>query len=426
MTRVQLRRWLSLSAASACVASGAFATFLACSTPYTAAPDAPADAGTDANVLADSAPGDAAPPDPCKHVLPPAPPPLDDAPGDELPPFYIAVRTTRISNDMKTIRGFDLDGVCTCNADKTNTAHGGGPSCLSAKPSCDLDGGVDNAVSVLAAQTSPFFSLDTLPQRLIDIGRRTLLLEIGKYNGRRNDKEIAFGVALSDGIRQQGCPTSTENVAKGIWTPGWCGDDVWSFLPEALVPATNQPLIQGLGYVTDGVITLQLDSVLQIPFDEISVIPVSGTVMTGTLTPLDDDLTPRDPSQPPATERQKRLFALDNALIGGRVKATQLLSAVGTVDTSVGDAGPAYLCQQSSYQLLRQGICTAVDLASTQALDFDPQAKCDSLSVGITFTAFPVLPGAVHQTNLVSNPCAAGADGEPPDAGSDPPYTCPQ
>ena len=420
MTRVQLRRWLPLGAVSI---GAAIAAFVACGSPYSAAPDARVEAGTGDGPEAsgDGAAGDAAPPDPCKHVFAPTPPDLDDAPGDELPPFYIAVRTTRISNDTKTIRGFDLDGVCTCNADKT-TAHAGVASCLSAKPSCDLDGGVDNAVSVLAAQVSPFFSLDTVPQRLIDTGRRTLLLEIGKYNGRRNDKEVAFGVALSDGIRVQGCPTSTENAAKGIWTPGWCGDDVWSFLPEAVVPATNQPLIQGLGFVKDGVLTLQLEGSLLLPFDESSVLPLGGTVMTGTLTPLGDDLNPRDPNMPPATERQKRLFRLDDALIGGRVKATQLLAGVGTVDTAVGDAGPAYLCEQSSYELLRKGICGAVDLASTQALDFDPQAKCDSLSVGITFTAFPVLPGALHMTNLVANPCAAGPSGEPPDGGT--PYSC--
>jgi len=424
MTRVHLRRWLLLGAAATCVMSAANATVVACGDPYSAAPDPPVDAAaSDAGVDATPNDVDATPPDPCLHARVPLPPAVDDAPGDELPPFYVAVRQIVLSNDAKSIRGFDLDGVCTCTMDPA-TAHLGVSSCLASKPRCDLDGGVDNAVSVLSSQLSPFFAIDTVPQKLIDHGRRTMLIEIGKYNGRRNDKEVAFGVALSDGIRTQGCPTSTFSSGKGIWTPGWCGDDAWSFLPEAVVPATNQPLIQGLGFVNDGVLTLQLEGSLLVPFDESSVLPLSGTVMTATLTPLDDELKPRDPSMAPRTEREKRLFSFDNALLAGRIKATQLLAAIGTIDTSSGDAGPAYLCEQSSFSLARQGICDAVDLASAKALDFDPQAKCDSLSVGIGFSAFPVLPGDLHPTTIDPNPCAAGADGEPPDSGSDPPYRC--
>ncbi len=113
----------------------ALATIVACSQPYSAAADAP--------------------------------------PGEELPPFYIAVRRTHLTNETAKIIGYDLDGVCTCET-RPATAHLGAPSCISSKPGCDLDGGVDNAVSLLAAQLSPFFSLDALPQRLIDKGRRTL------------------------------------------------------------------------------------------------------------------------------------------------------------------------------------------------------------------------------------------------------------
>ena len=419
MKRVHLRRWLLLGAAAATATSAAL---VACSQPYSAAVDAPPDGAPPSEAGSEAAVVDAAVSDPCQHVRAPTPPAIDDAPGDALPPFYLAVRQITLTNQKDKIAGYDLDGVCTCES-RPDTAHGGVPSCISSKPSCDLDGGIDNAVSVLAAQLSPFFSLDALPQRLIDKGRRTLLIEIGKYNGRRNDKEIAFAVALADGIYAQGCPTSTVNPVRGFWTPGWCGDDVWSFLPEAVVPATNQPLVQGLGFVHDGILSLQLQGSLLLPFDESSVLPLGGAVITGALTPLGEDLLPRDPARAP-TDREKRLFSLDNALVGGRIKATQLLAALGTIDTSTGDAGPAYLCEQAGFAVAKQGVCDAVDLSSTQALDFDPQAKCDSLSVGIGFSAFPALAGDVRGATTAVNPCSAGADGEPADAGPDPPYRC--
>jgi hypothetical protein len=44
--------------------------------------------------------------------------------------------------------------------------------------------------------------------------------------------------------------------------------------------------------------------------------------------------------------------------------------------------------------------------------------------LGIGFLAFPALAGDIHTTTLVPNPCSAGQDGEPADAGANPPYTC--
>lgn len=372
---------------------------------------------------ADAAP-DTATPDPCDHAFAPGPPAVDDAPGDELPTFFLATRTVVLTNEKSKIVGFDLDGVCSCDT-HPETAHAGGQSCSAAIKVCDLARGVDNSVSVLAAQLSPFFSLDAIPQKLIDSGRRTLLLQIGKYNGRLNDKEIAFGVALSDGIREPGCTGSVANAAKDIWSPVWCGDDHWSFLPESVIPSTKQPLVQGLGYVRDGIITLKISNVLPVPFDESSVLPLGSTVMTGNLVPLGEDLKPRDRARPP-TEREKRLFSLENAVVGGRIRSSDLLAALGAIETAGKDGGAStYLCQESSFALLRQGTCDAVDIPTNQALDFDPGAKCDALSVAIAFTASPVLPGEVHETNLTSNPCSPGTDGQPPDSGADPPYRCP-
>jgi hypothetical protein len=421
MSSVHLRRALLSAALVSSVAVGGVAAGVACGgEPYSAAPDPE---GQDAGAEAEAEAPDAAVHDPCDHAFVPGPPALDDAPGEELPAFFIAVRTVILTNDAAKIVGFDLDGVCSCDP-HPETAHDAGPSCSAAMPQCDLARGVDNSVSVLSAQLSPFFSIDALPQTLIAKGRRTHLLQIGKYHGRLNDKEVAFGVALSDGIRDKGCPTSVENAAKGIWSPGWCGDDRWSFLPESLIPSTKQPLVQGVGYVRDGILTLKLASVLQVPFDEASVLSIGGAAMTGSLVPLGEDLKPRDRARPP-TEREKRLYALDDAVIGGRIRTTDLLSTIGAIENSSKDGGAStYLCNEAAFPLLKSSVCDGVDIAATQALDFDPGAKCDALSVGIAFTAFPVLPGDIHLTNFVANPCSPGPDGQPPDSGAAAPYSC--
>jgi hypothetical protein len=420
MAGVYLRRALRLAALAWSGAAGAALALGACGNPYSASPevDVPdAEAGVDAAV-------DAAVADPCDHAFAPAPPAIDDAPGEELPPFFLAVRTVTFTNDTKKIVGYDLDGVCTCDT-HPDTAHEAGVSCASKKAGCDLARGIDNTVSLLAAQLSPFFSLDAIPQKLIEKGRRTTLLQIGKYNGRLNDKEIAFGVAVSDGIREPGCAASIPNAGKGIWTPGWCGDDHWTFLPDSLIPTTKQPLNQGIGYVTNGVLTLVLANPLQLPFDEVSTLKIGSSVMTGTLVPLGEDLKPRDRARPP-TDKEKRLFSLESALVGGRARATELLTTLGTlqVGSASQDGGATYACTDPSFPLLRQELCAGVDIASTLALDFDPGAKCDALSVAMAFSAFPVLPGEVHVTPAIETPCSPGADGQPAGSGTARPYAC--
>lgn len=409
----------AVAAAGSVPAFSAFSALSACgSDPYSESPQ-PTEASTD-SATADAPTAEAAAPaDPCSHVVPSSPPAVDDAPGVELPPFFIAVRTVSTLEDGKRVPGFDLDGVCTCDP-RPETAHAGTGSCLSKTPSCDGDGGIDNAVSTLATQLSPFFAIDSVPNSLISAGRRSLLVQIGKYNGRLDDKEVAVGLALSDGVRTQGCPTSVFNAGKGIYSPGWCGDDAWTFLPDSVIPATKQPLIQGVGYVRDGVLTLQLTSPLLVPFNEVSVLALGSAALAGKLTPLHEDLSPRDRSTPP-TEKENRLWALEGATVSGRLKATDLLGAVGTIEQ--GDGGSDALCLATSqFAFIRSAICGAVDISASKALDFDPGAQCDSLSVALAFTAFPALPGEVHGGSPSNNPCIPGPSGEPPDAGT--PYSC--
>ncbi len=420
MTRGHVRRAVLASASVALAAGASTLPISACGDPYAEGAQQVEEGGSDAGIDSDAATPRA--PDPCAHAFPAAPPDKDDAPGEELPPFFVAVRSIQMAGDNGQVPGFDLDGVCTCET-RPETAYDGGPSCFASESRCDADGGVDNSLSVLATQLSPFFAFDDVPKKLISAGRRTLLVQIGKYNGRANDKEIAVGLALSNGIREKGCASSVEDPTKGIWSPGWCGDDRWSFLPDSVIPSTKQPLIQGVGYVRDGVLIVQLDGTLLLPFNEVSVLGVGSPVIAGALVPLREDLQPRDRATPP-TDKEKRLWSIAKATVAGRVKATEFLGALGTIELPRADGGrTGYLCQETQFAFAREQICGALDMSSSKALDFDPRAQCDSLSTALTFTAFAALPGEVRAPAPNDNPCVAGANGQLPDGGGNP-YSC--
>lgn len=424
MTRGQLRRAFVAAAGAVTVAAASTVPMAACGDPYAESASPIADAAPES--AADTSPA-ATNADPCPRALPAAMPEIDDAPGEELPTFFVAVRSSALLDEGGNAPGFDLDGVCTCDP-RPFTRYDAAASCIATGPRCDLDGGVDNAVSALVAQLSPFYDFDGVPKRLIQVGRRTLMVQIGKYNGRANDKEVAIGLALSEGIRERGCDASVLDTTKGIYSPGWCGDDHWSFAPESLLPTTKQPLIQGVGYVRDGVLTVQLAGKLLAPFNEVSVLPIGSPVIAGTLVPLREDLTPRDRATPP-TEREKRLWTITNGTVAGRLKSSDLLSAIGTIEIprKPSGSGSDYLCTQSQFVFAKEQICGSPDVTSSKSLDFDPRAECDALSVGLAFTAFAALPGERYTSSPDPNPCVPGADGQPGDASvGSVPYTCPK
>ena len=105
------------------------------------------------------------------------------------------------------------------------------------------------------------------------------------------------------------------------------------------------------------------------------------------------------------------------------MRATQLLASLGTIEQPA-DGGATYLCESAAFPLLRAGICGSVDIMRSKALDFDDGAKCDALSMAVSFKAFPIVPGNVIYQSPTTNPCLAGPSGQPPDAGGAQPYSC--
>jgi hypothetical protein len=144
-------------------------------------------------------------------------------------------------------------------------------------------------------------------------------------------------------------------------------------------------------------------------------------VFTGKLVPLGEDLKPRDPARAP-TGREPRLWQLAAGELTGRITLNELLTAIGSVRFNT-DGGNVQVCTQAVYASTKSVVCSSADVAASRALDFDPSARCDSVSAGVPIGALPALIGEVSTRPRGPGPCDPGADGQPVDASVT--YTCP-
>ncbi len=389
-----LRRWHLLPLAGAAVL-GVVIT-VACGDSYGSDPDVEDEAG----VAAGDTEADAAvsPADPCLHVVPPSAPETEDE-GPSLPPFAIAIDSLVVGGAVGT--GFDLDGVCTCDP-RPGTAFDGGDTCGSVKK-CDLDGGIDNALAPLSQQFRTFFDFDAFYARAIGNGRGNTILQIADYNGRANDKDVNVALLLAEGIPEKGCPTSMTDPETGRFRPGWCGDDTWTIFPRSfLVPGVPNTVLKA--FVRDGVLVLRSAPGAAVDFGALGT-EYRDLVAVGKLVPLGEDLNPRDPAREP-TEREKRLFRLDDAILGGRLAARSLVASVGGID--IGDGGK--LCETPTFAAAKGYVCGAADIATSSDNDRNVHGPCEAVSVGMQFSAKPVLIGALAEGDLPPTRCTANAD----------------
>lgn len=403
--------------AAALVVSG-----VACSTPYGEAPSTSGDE-VGGPGPSDDPDADAGPASPCTLYGPVGQPATDDNPTVELPPFIMAVDNLIISESTPEIGtlGFDIDGTCTCDHREGN-AHGGESSC---KPKgdqaiCDADGGIDNSFGQLISTFAAFgsFADMTKVKERINTGRQTLLLYMRRYNGLANDRDVEIGLLPSDGVRTPGCPGSTVN-GDGDYNPGWCGDDPWSTVPEGQV-ADGTPVALANGYVNNYRFVVNLPATARVPLGPVPL-EFGTPIITGKLTPLDESLNPRAPGQAPTTEKEKRLFKVDEGQLVGRMVVQSLLATLGSADVG-GDA--TRLCASMLYVQLRKEICDSIDIARAPSLDFQSYT-CDAISASLGFTAQPAVRGGTYLEPLDNNDCLPvnGAPKVPTQYAPD--YNCP-
>jgi hypothetical protein len=384
----------------------------------------PPEAGPDLSIP------DTSVPDPCNHVRPPSRTGKDDAPNDSLPDIYLALREVKLLPENGTVLGFDLDESCTCD-ERPGVKFEGGASCVSSRARvCDSDGGIDNQAAATLAVYSSFINIDNaanINSRIAE-GQQTSILLLKSYNGTPNDSDVKFGIFTSEGMREgPSCPGSTTDPS-GISTPGWCGEDKWT-ASETTVQITGTTFIPkslGSGYVTNYQFVVELNGPASVPFGAYRL-TLGSPVATGRLVPLDANAMPLDTSKPiePTTIKYWRV---ENAVLGGRVPASELLAAAGTVNTP-GDSGAGPkppLCTSALFGVLKQELCDAIDISASKELDFVPNARCDSLSVAIGLTAGSVRVTTTAPAQATANVCYPIADGGAPTAGpSGVDYQCP-
>lgn len=376
--------WRAFAAAVVTGACG-LAVSVACSSPYASEPTAADDAGAQAYAQET---GVTQAVDPCLHAAPPGPPEKDDAPDVSVATIVVALSVTDYA--QADVPGFDLDGTCTCD-DRPNTAHGGAETCTHAFPSCDFDAGIDNGMKKLVDAFGSFYDLSSVAKTTLSKGRSNLLVELAGYNGKANDADVSVAFYASDGITQPTCPTSEKDPFTETYTPGWCGDDVWTIRPESVVAGV--PTVTARGYVHDWQLVVRPSGSVGLPFNDTTPLVVPGPIVAGKLVPLGEDLKPRDPSLTP-TGRAARLWELDG-LLGGRVPAQNLLAVIGSLHLPSGDGGIVQVCQQASYPTIATAICNGTDIAMLPARD-NVSSRCSAVSLGLPFVALPAQKGATY------------------------------
>jgi hypothetical protein len=316
--------------------------------------------------------------------------------------------------------GFDLDGVCTCDKSPF-TAYDGSASCRgSGGTTCDGEGGVDNAA--LANILKSFEVVQSLDQSLdvnatISAGNTTVLLLISEYNGRANDKEVQVALILSEGVNDgSGCPDSGNPNDKGNYAPKWCGKDIWTVDRDLVFSDAPpyQPVLATNGYVTNHRLVTRGDNRVYRMLFASAQVDLASPITIGTLTPLNQDLTPRDASSPPQG-KSDRYFELDDGILAGRMLDNSLLEFAGSFPLPGNQ--PTYFCQSPFFAQIKTELCAARDIAASKSLDFDPNTPCGALSLAMRFTALPAVPGAALRRPPSGNPCVG------PDAAAS--YVCP-
>jgi hypothetical protein len=385
--------------------------------------DPSADAAADA--------GDSSTPDPCHHVFAPPMPAVDDAPNDKLPDFYFAMRHVElVQKNGVPLAGFDLDGVCTCDK-RPGTAFEGGVSCKPpGKAACDPDGGIDNQVGDYLRTFTSFIDIDDAVRlnAHIDEGVQTAFVVVSNYNGRANDRDVGVGLFTSEGMRARSPCADAGAGSGGYFPPGWCGEDVWT-VSSSTVNATGSkflPKALGSGYVNNYQLVVQIKGTASIPFASYQL-AIGAPISSGRLVPLDERFNPLDTSKTLEPSVVKH-WRIEDSLLGGRVPASGMLAAMGTVNTPGADAAAAVppLCKSSQFPIVKASICDLIDVSSSAALDFSPGVVCDAVSLAVVMRADEAKVGAIVDAPDAGNDCYPTEDGGGPVNG--PPgvtYRCP-
>jgi hypothetical protein len=301
----------------------------------------------DASVAVIVEAGSDAPPDSgdgCDHALPPPRPAVTDTAVD-LTVIAVAKQILLSTPSGTAPVGYDLDDTCT--VDKATE------TCVGGKPHPDPPRGVDNNAGALFGLVNGRTDLEKRVNDGILVGKNTLLIRLGGYNGQADDPSVTVSIYASPGLL---------DGAGQPQVPQFVDSEAWSLDDAQFNAITDLPTATTDGYVANGTVVAFLDAKIQLS-DSFSL-TFDGAVLTAVL-----DLTGAKP-------------AITSGIIAGRWAATDILRVVARQRTS--DGGSALCDDTSSYAVAKAVICGDLDIRADRATDGKGLA-CDATSASLRF-----------------------------------------
>jgi hypothetical protein len=271
--------------------------------------------------------------------------------------------------------GLDLDGICTrlggafageCELPKWGTGF--------------FDGlqGIDNAfgafVQIARGVAGDSFSSEQLT-RQIRAGGTNLLFRVRGYNGEPDDAEVNVAVFVAPPFA---------SGPDGGGAPTWDGTDAWPVATDSLQSPSDPNPLESPRYVDPVAYVTERRLVAALPFLQVRLeIGVSALSMTRldvsiARASIVCDMNLGDAGQ----------YQADNCILGGRVNSNGFLVQLPQFSDPTSTTGLAPLCaDRIHYQTFKEAICTAADTAD----DTTQGGTCNSLSLGIHFSARPAL-----------------------------------
>lgn len=331
-----------------------------------------------------------------------------DDPGEDVPDFWIALKEVQLDqsdDDLWARTGFNLDNRCT-------TAEATSHECIplrgeTAPVQTDGVRGIDNTFggALFPILSLAFEDLDVLAQQAEEKGIGALAARIRGWNGQANDTTVevlisqtVFGTPGANGtppnvdiVGFEGRHPTTGDL---LPFPNWDGDDFFwirddtFLLPDAMTIDEARPLVVDTNaYVTNGQIVATIadgTEIILVGEGLATLVRLSDVSMV--LDILSMSTAPRDEGQ--------------TVTIGGRWGYTDLLRTAESVG----------VCPDSP---LFPTLDTQLRGLTDTLLDPDGAAegaRCDAVSIGITFEAYFANIGGLTDGQPLPDPCGADAD----------------
>ncbi|MFO0551123.1 MAG: hypothetical protein U0271_22220 [Polyangiaceae bacterium] len=280
--------------------------------------------------------------------------------------LFFAVRTYDFGeSDLANRPGFDLDRICTCCDGCEET-----PACKTPAGGdelvCDAVDDVANAgrdnnfaklLSDLDSATRERIVSSAALGLAASSGSSTLLVRVSNYNGQPDDDSVRLAIYTSDG---------TNGIA-----PTWSGTDLWSVRADSINATIDEPVfVVDNAYVSKGTLV----GVFGAGSGSLALITPNGFTIRFGYAILQAQL-----------ESSNGGFRLADGVIGGMWPVSAIFPAlseiaVNSVATFCSD-DPVYT------NTLKPLLCSLPDSIATAA----PAVVCDAISVGLAFTAEPIL-----------------------------------